>query len=82
MSFNVTGPSGTTGFCTVTILHSTVSPPYLVLIDGNIASYTTIYEDPTQSVIYFTYQHSTHEVTITSAFSRGGGGGGRMPYMD
>jgi hypothetical protein len=81
INFDVSGEPGTTGFCTVTILHSVLLPPYTIEIDGNPVSYTTIYEDGTQSVLYFTYEHSTHEVTITGTPS-GGNGGCRMPYMD
>jgi parallel beta-helix repeat protein len=77
VSFDVSGPAGTTGFCTLTIPYSTISPPYTVLVDGQRVRYTTIYEDGTVSVIYFTYQHSTHEVTITPATA----GGAKMPYM-
>jgi hypothetical protein len=80
ISFDVSGPAGTTGFCAVTIPTSTFLPPYTIEIDGNPISYATIYEDAAQSVIYFTYKHSTHEVTITGAIS--GGGAGRMPYTD
>jgi parallel beta-helix repeat protein len=82
ISFNVTGPPGTTGFCTLTIPYSTLPPPYIVTVDSNPIQYTTIFENDTISIIYFTYQHSTHEVTITRALSSGAGGGGRMPYMD
>jgi hypothetical protein len=67
MSFDVSGGPGTTGFCTVTIPHLTLLPPYTIEIDGNPVSYTTIYQDTTESVIYFTYQHSMHHVTIAGA---------------
>jgi len=68
MSFNVSGEPGTTGFCALTISHSTILPPYKMEIDGSPISCATTYEDTTESVIYFTYQHSAHEVTIIGAF--------------
>jgi len=65
MSFDVSGEPETTGFCTVTILHSPLSPPYSVAVDGNPISYTTVFENETESVIYFTYQHSTHRIAVS-----------------
>jgi parallel beta-helix repeat protein len=65
INFTVSGAPSTTGFCTVTILHSTLPPPYTIEIDGKPVSYTTIYSNATESVLYFTYTLSTHEVTIT-----------------
>jgi parallel beta-helix repeat protein len=65
ISFDVSGEPGTTGFCTLTIPHSTLLPPYTIEIGGNPTSYAIIYEDTTESVIFFTYQHSTHEVIVT-----------------
>jgi len=65
ISFDISGEPGTTGFCTLTILHSTLAPPYTVQVDGSSVPYTTVFENDTLSTIYFTYQHSTHEVTIT-----------------
>jgi parallel beta-helix repeat protein len=67
MNFNVSGEPGTTGFCTLTIPHLTLPPPYTMKINGNLVSYTIIYEDATESIIYFTYQHSTNKVTIAGA---------------
>jgi parallel beta-helix repeat protein len=78
--FDVSGPTGTTGFCTITILHSILQPPYKVIIDNNFVPFTAVYENATESVLYVTYHLSTHVVSITSAVA--GGGSGRMPYMD
>jgi hypothetical protein len=77
ISFSVTGPSGTAGFCTLTITDSAMYPPYTVLIDGKPVSYTNIYDNGTVSVIYFAYQNSTHEVTVTQETGGGGGCPGR-----
>jgi parallel beta-helix repeat protein len=76
ISFNVSGPADTTGFCTVTIPYSALLPQYTIEIDGTPISYTTVYEDETQSVLYFTYQHSTHEVTIIQGPGGDGCGSG------
>jgi parallel beta-helix repeat protein len=78
VSFDTSGPAGTTGFCTLTIPCSTAPPPYTVSADGQNLRATTLYADGGVTVIYFIYSHSTHEVTITGA----AGGGGRMPYLD
>jgi parallel beta-helix repeat protein len=80
ISFDVSGQPNTSGFCTVTISHSTLLPTYSIEIDSSAVSYTITYEDTTQTILYFTYEHSTHEVTITGVAY--GGAGGRMPYMD
>jgi len=66
ISFDVSGQPGTAGFCTLTILHSTLAPPYTVQVNGSSVPYATVFENDTLSTIYFTYQHSTHEVTIAS----------------
>jgi parallel beta-helix repeat protein len=79
ISLDVSGPAGTTGFCTFTIPHSTAFPPYAVSADGQKLQFTTVYADDTVSVIYFAYSHSTHEVTISGTIFVGGG---RMPYED
>jgi len=67
ISFNVTGPSGTAGFCNVTIPRKLlwVDPPeaWLTQVDG-IRTTTTVVENATHSSLYFTYTHSTHMVEI------------------
>jgi parallel beta-helix repeat protein len=82
ISFDISGEPDTTGFCTVTVPHSTLPPPYTIEIDGNSLSYSTIYEDATRSVLYFTYEDSTHEVTVTDTAASTSSGGCRTPYMD
>jgi hypothetical protein len=66
ISFNVTGSSGTAGFCNVTIpkalLYAELDD-WIVLIDGASVS-PIITENSTHSCLYFTYAHSTHEVQI------------------
>jgi hypothetical protein len=80
ISLRVSGLHGTTGFCTLTIPYSAMPPPYTLFVDGHTLSFTTVYDDGMVCVIYFTYKHSEHKATITSAVSAGGGGG--VSYMD
>jgi parallel beta-helix repeat protein len=65
ISFTVSGQPNTTGFCTVGIPISALLPPYTIEIDGSPVNYTTTYQSATQSILYFTYHHSTHDVTVT-----------------
>ena len=68
IKFNVTGPSGTGGFCNVTIPRKLLwadSPEnWLVEVDGASIS-PLIRENATHSSLYFTYTCSTHKVEIT-----------------
>lgn len=52
------------GFCRLTIPHDELPPPYTVAINNNQTNYTTIFENATMSIIYFSYQHSTIEIVI------------------
>ena len=64
ISFNVTGPDGTIGFCNVTIPKALLyGEPWTVLIDGALVS-PTITENATHDCLYFTYTHSTHTIQI------------------
>jgi hypothetical protein len=64
ISFNVTGPDGTIGFCNVTIPKALLyAEPWTVLIDGAPMP-PTITENETHSCLYFTYTHSTHKIEI------------------
>jgi parallel beta-helix repeat protein len=67
--FNVTGEEGI-GFCRVSIPHALVEPPYNVTVDGYSPLYANyiLYDNGTHTWIYFTYQHSTHEVEIMPEF--------------
>jgi parallel beta-helix repeat protein len=68
LTFNVTGPNGTAGFCRVTILLSLMSGNWMVTVNGTQVLppilNVTIYGNYTY--IYFTYHHSTETVKITS----------------
>jgi parallel beta-helix repeat protein len=70
--YNVEGKNGTSGFCKVTIpkdmLYSEGN--WTVLLDGNPIT-ATVYENPTNTFLYFTYPHSSRivEITGTTAIS-------------
>ena len=72
VSFNVTGPDYTVGFCRVTISNIIVQDlwqnNYTVLVDGNLPLMTNNWTDSTYTYTYFTYLHSEHEVVITPEF--------------
>jgi len=62
--FTVSGPSGTTGFCNVTIPKALlIGEPWLILIDGIPATFIVM-ENATHAMLYFAYVHSTHNVQI------------------
>jgi hypothetical protein len=65
LSFNVTGTSGTVGFCRVAIPLSLMSGGWTVTVNGTPVSYSTTI-DSNYTYIYFTYHHSTETVQITS----------------
>jgi parallel beta-helix repeat protein len=69
VNFNVTGPDGTIGFSRVSLPHQLLEPPYAVTINDNPVTFSTLYENETLSMIYFTYTHSTHEVSIVPDFN-------------
>jgi len=60
----------TAGFCRLAIPHDVISPPYTVKVNGTTIEYETVYENYTKgiSIIYFTYEHSTLEITIIPEF--------------
>jgi len=63
ISFNATGTTGTTGFCDMTIPKE-LGDTFEVLVDGIPVSYDQT-QNATHYFLYFTYQHSTHAITIT-----------------
>jgi len=64
---NVTA-NQTSGFCRLKINHDLVSPTYNVIINDTVVPYTPVFENENLSIIYFTYEHSTLEITITPEF--------------
>ncbi len=71
ISFNVTGNNGK-GFCRVDIPNHIVSGlweyNYTVLVDDQAPLYIRNWTESSQTYIYFTYQHSEHEVIIIPEF--------------
>ncbi len=67
VSFNVTGPLGTSGFCNVTIpktlLKGNATHPWKVFVDDTETAYIEL-ENETHTFIYFTYNHTIHKVQV------------------
>jgi len=59
------------GFCRLTIPHDVMHPPYTVKVNDTTINFQTIYENYTEgiSIIYFAYEHSKLEITITPELS-------------
>jgi len=63
--FNVTGENGTTGSCRICIPTALMADTYTVFVNGTEVPHTLLpCSNSTHSYLYFTYQHSTHEVVI------------------
>ncbi|MEM3090910.1 MAG: NosD domain-containing protein [Candidatus Bathyarchaeia archaeon] len=58
----------THGYCRITIPHSLMQPPFIIKVNDVQVEYTLIFENETLSIIYFTYPHSTVEITIVPEF--------------
>jgi len=60
------GETHTTGFCRMTISRNVLNgTPYVVLVDGyEVPTNELAMSNSTHAVIYFTYQHSQHEIII------------------
>jgi hypothetical protein len=67
MSFQVTGPSATSGHVDLYIPKSLISETsnLQVYLDGEISSYTSQSKSDAW-LVYFTYKHSTHHITVNS----------------
>jgi parallel beta-helix repeat protein len=72
ISFNVIGTDHTLGFCRVSmpniIVQNLLQSNYIVLVNGLPIEFRN-WADSENTYIYFTYQHSEHEVTIIPKFS-------------
>jgi len=71
ISFDVTAPIGTVGFCSLTIpkeLLNATAEEWIILVDNKpvdpIVNWNT-----THTFLHFTYTHSTHRITIVPEFS-------------
>jgi hypothetical protein len=64
IGFNVTGLSGTVGYCNVTIPHTLLGGPYSVFLDNSSIDFSETSND-THTFLYFTYTHaSPSRITI------------------
>jgi len=71
ISFNVTGPEGTTGFCRILIPYALFDHNYTILVDGSppLMEKELPLSNSTHTYLYFTYTLTTHEVIIVPEFS-------------
>jgi parallel beta-helix repeat protein len=69
IKFNVTGETGTAGFCRVCIPTALLNAPYTVLFNSTEIPCTLLpCSNSTHSYLYFNYTHSTEEVIIIPEF--------------
>jgi len=70
ISFNVTGPEGTAGFCRILIPHALLDRNYTILIDNlpPIMEKELPLSNSTHTYLYFTYTLTTHQVVIVPEF--------------
>lgn len=61
--FNVTGASGTVGFCNITFPTNLLGGPYVITIYGSQVT-STANSNATHSSLYFTYDQTTQKVDI------------------
>ena len=67
--FEVSGLTGTSGYCNVTIPKNLLKGPWTVRLNGTDWNFISS-ENATHSFIYFTYTHmSTYEVTIQGTWA-------------
>ncbi len=59
----------THGFCRLRIPHALLPSPYAITVNDDPVSYNVVQEDVEQSLIYFSYAHSTLEIVIVPEFS-------------
>jgi parallel beta-helix repeat protein len=65
ITFDAVGENGTTGFCRICIPTVLINGTCRVFVNGTEVPYTLLPEsNSTQSYLYFTFHHSTQEVTI------------------
>jgi parallel beta-helix repeat protein len=65
ISFDVSGQTGTAGFCRICIPTVLMNDTYRVFVNGTEVTYTTLpFSNGTHRYLYFTYTHSTEKVTI------------------
>jgi parallel beta-helix repeat protein len=71
LSFNVSGPTGTSGFCRIVlpniVVESLWGGNYTVLLNGELCSFTSA-SDSENTYIFISYTHSEHQVVIIPEF--------------
>jgi len=66
----VDGEEGSVGFCRVLIPRAVLNDSYIVLVDWQEVPVTELpISNSTHAYLYFTYNHSTHEVVIVPEFA-------------
>jgi len=69
INFNVSGPSGTSGFCRIRIPTALMRTPYTIYVNDTEIQYTlSAYSNVAYSYLYFNYTHSTDQVTVIPEF--------------
>jgi hypothetical protein len=63
VSLNVTGMSGSVGFCNLTIPKAVMNGTFAVLINGTAIAYTKT-ENATHYMLYFTYSQSFEQIQV------------------
>jgi len=67
--FNVSGESGTEGFCRLCIPRALIQDNYTIFVNGTEARYTMLSPpNSTNNYLYFTYHNSTQEIVIILEF--------------
>lgn len=70
--FNVTGLTGTLGFCNLTLPNTLVQDlwqgTFTILVDGEEPFHINSWTNGTYTYVFFTYVHSEHEVLIIPEF--------------
>jgi len=66
ISFNVSGETGTVGFCNVTFPFQLLGGPYVGLIDGTQQT-GIVTSNSTHTSFYFTYPQSGHSIDVVGA---------------
>lgn len=64
-SYEVEGANNTIGYCNVTIPKLLLNGNFSVQVDGN-TTYYSMTQNATDSILYFTYNHSGHRVEISA----------------
>jgi len=70
INFNVSGQTGSTGFCRICIPTTLINPTYKIFINNTEITYATLpFSNNTNKCLYFNYTHSTQEIAIVPEFT-------------